>query len=287
MNDISPETRAAIDRLAAHTWKRDGIDRVAVEASFADHMTALGLPMLPLHWFVTSQDAYGYIRSAAWSAARSAARSAAESAAWSAARSAARSAAEINAASCFHHPTQVRLAAMWSPLASAFQHGLWLFWIAPTEIICVEQPSLWIEDDRLHRSDGPAVEWPAGERYYFWRGTQVPQEWIMDKSSMDAATALTWPNIEQRRAACEIIGWKTVIAALSPRVINKHKNPQIGELIEVDLPDSGRERFLRVQCGTGRDFVLPVPRSCRTAMAAQAWTWGLSAKEFKEPEVRT
>ncbi len=172
-------------------------------------------------------------------------------------------------------------------MEDAFQNGLWLYWITNTEIICVEQPSLWIEAERLHRSDGPAVEWPGGEKYYFWRGTQIPSEWIEDKGRLDAATALTWRNIEQRRAACEMVGWHRILAELPSRTINRHNNPQIGELIEVDLPDSGKERFLRVLCGTGREFALPIPTNIRTALAAQAWTYGLSAREFKIPEVRT
>jgi len=144
-----------------------------------------------------------------------------------------------------------------------------------------------MSDNRLHREDGPAVEWPAGEQYYFWRGTQVPDAWISDRASLDAKTALTWSNIEQRRAACEIVGWHRVLSDLKAKTIDKHHNPQIGELVEVNLPDAGKERFLRVQCGTMREFALPVPPTVKTAIEAQAWTWGIDAKEFKIPEVRT
>ena len=172
-------------------------------------------------------------------------------------------------------------------MIDAFNAGLWLYWITPTEVLCVEQPSLYISDNRLHREDGPAVEWPAGESYCFWRGTQVPNEWITDRASLDAKTALTWPHIEQRRAACEMIGWHRVLAALRSKTIDKHSNPQIGELVEVLLPDAGKARFLRVRCGTMREFALPVPPTVKTAIEAQAWTWGIDAKEFKTPEVRT
>lgn len=217
--------------------------------------------------------------SAAWIAAESAAKSAAESAAWSA--------AAANALGAFDHPAQAKLAAIWLPMIDAFSAGLWLYWITNTDIICVEQPSLHIIDNRLHREDGPAVEWPAGESYCFWRGTQIPNEWITNRASLDAKTALTWSNIEQRRAACEIIGWHRVLVDLNAKTIDKHHNPQIGELVEVTLPDAGKERFLRVQCGTMREFALPVPPTVKTAIEAQAWTWGIDANEFKTPEVRT
>ena len=201
--------------------------------------------------------------------------------------SAARSAAEVNALGVFNHPAHAKLAAIWLPMIDAFNAGLWLYWITPTEVLCVEQPSLYISDGRLHREDGPAVEWPAGESYCFWRGTQIPNEWITNRASLDAKTALTWPNIEQRRAACEMIGWNRVLFELKAKIISKHPNPQIGELVEVNLPDAGKERFLRVQCGTMREFALPVPPTVKTAIEAQAWTWGIDAKDFKTPEVRT
>lgn len=192
----------------------------------------------------------------------------------------------MNALAAFDHPAQAKLAAIWLPMEKAFRNGLWLYWITSTHVICVEQPSLSIENDRLHRADGPAVEWPAGERYWFWRGTQVPQEWIETPALLLPKKAIAWPNVEQRRAACEIIGWGKVLTALNAKVIDDD-DPEIGQLVEVSLPDSGKEKFLRVRCGTGREFALPVPRNMKTAIQAQAWTWGLSTKQFKRPEVRT
>ena len=48
-----------------------------------------------------------------------------------------------------------------------------------------------------------------------------------------------WPNIEQRRAACEIVGWNRILAELDAKSLDKHPDPQIGELVEVSLPDAG------------------------------------------------
>ncbi len=109
----------------------------------------------------------------------------------------------------------------------------------------------------------------------------------MDRQSLTPKMALRWDNIEQRRAACEILGWHRILSELRAKTIDKHPNPQVGELVEVKLPDAGSERFLRVMCGTGREFALPVPPTIKTAMAAQAWTWGLDTNEFEIPEIRT
>lgn len=64
------------------------------------------------------------------------------------------------------------------------------------------------------------------------------------------------------------------------------EDPQIGELLSVNLPDIGQKKFLRVTCGTGRKFALPVPPEMETALEANAWTWGLEPNQYK-PEVRT
>lgn len=141
-------------------------------------------------------------------------------------------------------------------------------------------------ENNLHCENGPALAWPDGWKLYFWHGTNVPAEWIEDKENVDPKLALTWENIEQRRCLAEIIGWDKVLEKLDSVTIDKDSDPEMGELIEVNLPDSGRERFLRVRCGTGRNFTLPVPPEMKTAVEANAWTYGIDAKDLKV-EVRT
>lgn len=164
-------------------------------------------------------------------------------------------------------------------------------WVSFYEDVVVFQhrPSKIKMDDqnRLHCEDGPAILYPDGYSIYAWHGQTIPADWIEKKDQMDPATAINWPNVEQRRAAAEIIGWAKVLDQLKSKVIDKDGDPEIGELHEVNIPDIGRERFLKVQCGTGRTFALPVPPTMKTALEAQAWTWGMDVKEFKRPEVRT
>ncbi len=155
--------------------------------------------------------------------------------------------------------------------------------------IVTDFPSIMSKDDeyRAHSENGPALAWRDGLKYYYWHGQSIPHEWVEDKENLNPTIAITWPNIEQRRAAAEIIGWDKIITKLGGKVIDADPDPEIGELIEVNIPDVGRERFLRVKCGTGRTFSLPVPHNMRTAMQAQAWTWGLDEKTFIPPEIRT
>lgn len=159
------------------------------------------------------------------------------------------------------------------------------------ENFCVvsEFPELlkWDEQKRFHCEDGPSHRWADGWCLYHWHGVAIPQAWIEDRASLSAQTALTWKNIEQRWAACGILGWARILAELHVSVIDQDADPAIGTLLEAVLPDIGVERFLRVRCGTGREFAIPVPRHCGdTARAANAWTNGLQAHSFM-PAVRT
>jgi hypothetical protein len=151
-----------------------------------------------------------------------------------------------------------------------------------------ERPTFLARDaeGNLHCETGPAVSFSDGWKMYFWHGTSIPEEWIEEKDKIDPSLALTWREIEQRRCLAEILGWERVIGQLGPKVINTDEDPQIGELIEVDLPDAGPSRFLRVVCGTGRNFVLPVPLEMESALEANAWTYSLDEVSFA-PEFRT
>jgi hypothetical protein len=173
---------------------------------------------------------------------------------------------------------------LWADLARSCS------WWYSYENICFvcDRPEVIKKDDegRLHCENGPALSFIDGYSVYTWHGTNIPGEWISNPDSLTAEKAITWNNIEQRRCACEILGWAKILDHLNAVTINEHPDKEIGKLLEVDLPDSGRERFLLVRCGTGRDFAIPVPPEMETAHQANAWTYGLTADQY-QPEVRT
>jgi hypothetical protein len=143
------------------------------------------------------------------------------------------------------------------------------------------------EDNRLHSAVGPAILFSDGFSVYSWHGTVVPEEWINDPLFLTAKIALSTQNVEQRRCACEILGWTKILKELNSKVIDEDGDPEIGTLVEVDIPEIGKEKFLRVLCGTGREFALPVPPNMKTALEANAWTFGLDGKDLLNLEVRT
>ncbi len=154
-------------------------------------------------------------------------------------------------------------------------------------IVCDRPEFIKMEDGRLHSADGYAIKWRDGYGLAFWRGTRIPDEWMLGQKPT-AAELLKWENIEQRRAGFEIIGWSSLLSELDAKVIDQHSNPEIGTLLEANIPDSGKERFLKATCGTGREFVIPVSKNVKTAVEAQAWTYEFdNYKDFIIPEVRT
>lgn len=170
------------------------------------------------------------------------------------------------------------------------------WWWVYDKACFVSQKPLYIkydDQDRLHSETGPAIEYADGFSIYSWHGTTVPEEWIKDKSSITPDVIFKWGNAEQRRCACEILGWVKVLPLLNAKLIDKDPNPQYGELYEVKHEALGGEKelFLKVQCGTGRTFAIPVTNfKKRTAKEANAATYGWTEKEPIEnylPVIRT
>ncbi len=149
-----------------------------------------------------------------------------------------------------------------------------------------------IENNVLHSTTGPAAKTLSGEEFYFINGIKVPSKWF-EKDGLTPYDAISQKNVELRNLACEMVGWDNIVDYVGAVVINKSPDPQIGELLSCELPAPAtwfkptKIKLLRVKCGTGRTFVLPVPNSMRTAKGANAWTYGFSGVTFVSPEIRT
>jgi hypothetical protein len=172
-------------------------------------------------------------------------------------------------------------------------------WWIPREDVCIlsrRHSELHLDvQERPHHPKDFAVRYPDGHGVCAWHGTLVPKEWIL-YNTLTPDRALYQRNVELRRAACEILGWDKILDQLGTKIIDRDR-PEIGTLLECRVPSSidnrfganiagDIERFLRVRCGTGRTFVIPVPQECKTAREANAWTYGLTFDQFN-PEVRT
>ncbi len=169
-----------------------------------------------------------------------------------------------------------------SAYAATSEHaGYW--WPNKRFIIACDRPRSIKRDPngQLHSETGLAIEYRDGWGLYAWHGTVIPAEWIEQRDNLTPDVALKWQNAEQRRAACEIIGWDNLLQRLGAKLINKDSDDTIGQLYEVNHGAlEGRARFLRMYCPTGRWFAEPVPLEMKTALEANAWGWGLEAHQY-------
>lgn len=158
------------------------------------------------------------------------------------------------------------------------------------KIYIVDRPCTIKFDDqqRTHCENGPAIEYRDGFSVYLWHGNRVPSWWIMEPEKLSEKEFLHHTNSEMRRVACEIVGWAKALEKMHARVLDEDKDPEIGTLLSVDIPEIGTELFLKVMCGTRREFAMPVPPHLETAIQAQAWMLGFdNVDEFMPPEIRT
>lgn len=165
-------------------------------------------------------------------------------------------------------------------------------WLWPYERVCVvsDRPSLvaWsaAPRPRLHSATGPAVEFRDGYAVYSWEGTRVPKRWIVERDTVPVSDVLAESNADVRTAGLQIVGWSRVLNELGASIINEDSDPAIGTLYRIDLPGEPNQCILRATCGTGRQIALRVPPQSKTALEANAWTYGLTGLNY-HPEGRT
>lgn len=200
--------------------------------------------------------------------------------------------------SFFRHVARLDLPEYeaWQHYESAAIHGSWRY-AHPKFCIVSDRPERLLIDDknRPHCETGPSHRWRDGWELYYWHGVRVPAHWIEQRESLDPNEVIQVENVEQRAAGAEIVGWPRMLSALQSKTIDKHDDPEVGELIEMTLPGLDRPgRFLKAQCPRNGTIVEGVPYTSdvdglpiETAVAAQAWRIGYPQSDFQKPAERT
>lgn len=140
----------------------------------------------------------------------------------------------------------------------------------------------------LHRTDGPAVEFPDGFTVYCLNGVRVPKEIVLTPArELDPMLIVKLQNAEVRREIIRKIGVEKVVEKLGGKVIDSGvRNGKKYELILLDLQDDQDPRpFLKMEDATfeGIYRIEGVPPETKTVDAALAFRNGTS----QEPETLT
>ncbi len=167
-------------------------------------------------------------------------------------------------------------------------------WIIPHKHICwiSEPPEVVKTDDRgrLHSASGPALRYRDGWTIYAWKGVEVPCrviEWPDQITHADIDRAV---DIHVRRCMIERMTTERFIASGAAFRISEDDT---GILWEKRWPDGDAWAAVEVINGTPepdgsrRRYFLQVPPNMLTARSAVAWTYGLTARQYRGLLMRT
>ncbi len=173
-----------------------------------------------------------------------------------------------------------KLYKIWQPLMDAFEAGLWFYWVMKDEVLAVPRPVIHTQDGRLHSETGPAIHWPEGAQFWFYRGVQVTEQIILRPETLTLEQILKEPNVEVRRVMIERFG--------ADRLLRETERVQTlndslwGTLYRMELPGDEPLVMVKVTCpSTGRKYFLRVPPTVRTAREAIAWTFDMQPRAYK------
>lgn len=164
----------------------------------------------------------------------------------------------------------------------------------PTAVHMEPIPNQVHDQRRLHREDGPAVEFADGAAVFALHGTVVPS-WVMDDPDVERIACER--NVEVRRCAIERIGWDTYIDAAGLTLIDRVDDPgNAGEPLSLYATPDGWDRPERIllvvngsveRDGRRRRYGLPVPSWTSSALQAAGWTYGIAASDYAQLLRRT
>ncbi len=181
-------------------------------------------------------------------------------------------------------------AAGLAGLAEVARHAGW-WWAHERVAVLTERPVLLERDNvgRMHRGEGPAMEFPDGYGLWAWRGMPIPSELAAELPVLTVERIRAEGNAEIRRVMLEHFGYERYLREAGAR---KMGSDETGTLWWLDLP--GDEPLVMVEVinstpepdGTSRIYWLRVPPRTPTARAGVAWTFGLTEEEYR-PLIQT
>ena len=164
----------------------------------------------------------------------------------------------------------------------------------PTALHMEPIPNQVHDQCRLHREDGPALQFADGAAVFALHGTVVPS-WVMEDPDVERIARER--NVEVRRCAIERIGWDTYIDTAGLTLIDRVDDPgNAGEPLSLYATPDGWDRPERIllvvngsveRDGCRRRYGLPVPSWTSSALQAAGWTYGIAASDYAQLLRRT
>lgn len=129
---------------------------------------------------------------------------------------------------------------------------------------------------------------PAGQDIPLrWRGVRVDARVAFAPETLTGAGVLAEPNTEVRRVMMERMGYARFLDEVGAEVLDRDRDAG-GERTLVRVALGGDEPFvaISVSCpSTGRQYVLRVPPTIRTARAGAAWMAGFDDAGLYQPVI--
>lgn len=152
--------------------------------------------------------------------------------------------------------------------------------------------SKWCVNNKLHRSNGPAVVTRLGGEEYYWKGVHIEKEMWDASATMTAEDVFKVENLELRRCLIEKIGYETFLKRSGDRLKVLDRDSDTGAVLyKVESPGDESIVVVRVLDGTPvlnadgnmytKEYFLRVPPAIESSKEAIAWTFRMTVEEYR------
>jgi hypothetical protein len=189
------------------------------------------------------------------------------------------------------------LSELSAGLRELAKHSGWV-WMYE-DIVIISQKPIRVtmnSNNVLHNEKQAAVEYADGTKVYSFNGVAIPENWVLERETMNPAEILQCPDTDKRAAGLALYGYNRLKGYLNYKIIEGDPTTDIGALIEIKIPGLTRPgRFLEAVCPRNGPVFLGVPtknpwdnnKPIETAVGAQAFLARLPESAYEHPPIRT
>jgi len=149
---------------------------------------------------------------------------------------------------------------------------------------------------RLHNEKTAAVEYADGTKVYAFNGVSIPEQWVLERDTMDSSVILKHPDTDVRAAGIALFGYSRLKKSLNYKILEGDPSTDMGALIELTIPGlRSKGHFLEAVCPRNGPVFLGVPATnpwgndepIVDSLGAQAFLARLPRSAYEHPPIRT